>query len=31
MAERLGPAAEEDYQRTFAREEAEAGVGRIPG
>ena len=31
MAERLGPAAEEDYQRTFAREEVEAGVGRIPG
>ncbi len=24
MAERLGPAEEEDYQRTFAREEAEA-------
>ena len=26
MAERLGPAAQEDYERTFAREEAEAGV-----
>jgi hypothetical protein len=26
MAERLGPTAEEDYERTFAREEAEAGV-----
>jgi hypothetical protein len=31
MAERLGPAAEEDYERTFAREEAEAGAGRTPG
>ena len=26
MAERLGPAAEEDYERTYAREEAEAGA-----
>lgn len=27
MAERLGPSAEEDYERTYAREGAEAGPG----
>jgi hypothetical protein len=31
IAERLGPTAEEDYERTYAREEAEAGAGPSAG
>jgi len=31
MAERLGPEAEEDYERTYAREEAGASIERGPG
>jgi hypothetical protein len=31
MAERLGPSAEQDYEQTFAREDAEAGVEPTAG